>query len=506
MNQTAATPDIEAAFSRADELARAGKLAEAEEIYRDLGARHRAQGKNDVAARCFRALLDLNPLDASAAYNLGNACGELGNRADAGRAYMRAIDLDPRNANAMNNLGSLLIAEGMREEAEKWLQRALEIQPDHVDALNNLGVLRLDSQPLEAGKLFKKAIGIRPDYHKAHRNMGKALLQLGRLEDAIIAYNNGSALLHQPGAGRMDGSGLFTKTSRCKLRHDAEQIEYLLAHDVIPREYAMVAANYRSLERGLPAEFADTDVVTFPANLRDQLRPVYNREIHKADGTALAGPAINPKLDTAAIQARYAATGPGVVHFDELLTPEALAKLYRYCVESTVWYEFKWVNGYVGAFMEDGFGCELIAQIGRELPKALPAIFKSHNLLKCWGFKYESGRREGIEAHADFAAVNVNFWVTPDSANLDPNSGGLRVWDKEAPLDWDFDTYNRNEKAILDFLEKEKAAEIVVPYRQNRALIFNSDLFHRTDEIRFKEGYENRRINITMLYGRRENA
>ena len=36
--------------------------------------------------------------------------------------------------------------------------------------------------------------------------------------------------------------------------------------------------------------------------------------------------------------------------------------------------------------------------------------------------------------HADAAAVNVNFWLTPDDANLDPDGGGLVVWDKEAPL------------------------------------------------------------------------
>ena len=34
-------------------------------------------------------------------------------------------------------------------------------------------------------------------------------------------------------------------------------------------------------------------------------------------------------------------------------------------------------------------------------------------------------------------------------------------------------------------------------------MIFDSDLFHQTDQIDFKEGYLNRRINITMLYGRR---
>ncbi len=44
---------------------------------------------------------------------------------------------------------------------------------------------------------------------------------------------------------------------------------------------------------------------------------------------------------------------------------------------------------------------------------------------------------------------------------------------------------------------------MTVPYRANRAVIFDSDLFHETDRIRFADGYQNRRINITMLYGRR---
>jgi hypothetical protein len=35
-------------------------------------------------------------------------------------------------------------------------------------------------------------------------------------------------------------------------------------------------------------------------------------------------------------------------------------------------------------------------------------------------------------------------------------------------------------------------------------VIFDSDLFHETDRIAFKDGYVNRRINITMLYGRRD--
>jgi hypothetical protein len=105
--------------------------------------------------------------------------------------------------------------------------------------------------------------------------------------------------------------------------------------------------------------------------------------------------------------------------------------------------------------------------------------------------------------HADQAAVNVNFWITPDEANNDPNSGGLVVWDKKAPLDWDFSRYNGDEAAIRAFLAEKGAKPIRVPHRANRAVIFDSDLFHETDVIRFKDGYRNRRINVTMLYGRR---
>ena len=52
-------------------------------------------------------------------------------------------------------------------------------------------------------------------------------------------------------------------------------------------------------------------------------------------------------------------------------------------------------------------------------------------------------------------------------------------------------------------LKKSKGNTTVIPYNENRAVIFNSNLFHETDHYEFKEGYENRRINVTMLFGTR---
>ena len=102
-----------------------------------------------------------------------------------------------------------------------------------------------------------------------------------------------------------------------------------------------------------------------------------------------------------------------------------------------------------------------------------------------WAYKYDS-RLSGIKVHADFAAINVNFWITPDTANLDPRSGGLVVYDVEAPMDWNFKAYNKDPKSIRKYLSDHDSGKIVVPYGENRVLMFNSNLFHETDSIDFK--------------------
>jgi len=81
----------------------------------------------------------------------------------------------------------------------------------------------------------------------------------------------------------------------------------------------------------------------------------------------------------------------------------------------------------------------------------------------------------------------------------------LVVYDKEAPKEWNFKDYNsdQNKSKILTWLREVGAQAVKIPYRANRAVVFNSDLFHETDEISFKDDYLSRRINVTLLYGYR---
>ena len=76
------------------------------------------------------------------------------------------------------------------------------------------------------------------------------------------------------------------------------------------------------------------------------------------------------------------------------------------------------------------------------------------------------------------------------------------VYDVPPPPNWSFEQYNADEKNIYAFLERSRSGSMKVPHRCNRAVLFNSALFHETDEIHFREGYANRRINITYLFGR----
>ena len=64
------------------------------------------------------------------------------------------------------------------------------------------------------------------------------------------------------------------------------------------------------------------------------------------------------------------------------------------------------------------------------------------------------------------------------------------------------------EAGLVVYTEEEAASPNVarmnytIPYRQSRAVIFHSELTHHSGRISFKPGYKNRRINLTLLFGK----
>ena len=253
-------------------------------------------------------------------------------------------------------------------------------------------------------------------------------------------------------------------------------------------------------------ETPDSIFVKLTPQEQTSLAPAFHKILYVRPTDTVSGNAVNPDLDVAAIEAQYFSTQPEAMFVDNLLTQKALTDMRAFCLESTIW-KRDYQNGYIGTFLANGFACPLLLQIAEELRRRFPRIFQQHQLVQAWAFKHDSALR-GLNMHADAAAVNVNFWITPDEANRNTENGGLVVWDKEAPDHWDFAEYNNDKyrHKIQEFLKQSGAKPITIPHRQNRAIIFNSNLFHETDVIDFQDKYESRRINVTLLYGHRQQS
>ncbi len=406
------------------------------------------------ALTSYNRVLELQPQDARAWSNRAAVLQNMNRYAEAVASYDRALAVSPNNAKCWRGRGAALSGVNRLDEAIDSFDRAIALVPEDVEAwTKRANVLMIMQRFDAAAQALDRARAIDPEYLPALSIRAALLCETGDIAGGIALYQQHARATH--GAS-------FTSAPEDpphKQRHDAEQLAYFAAQGM---------AN----------------------DGRYQI----------TGGERLATAAVNP-ANAADIAVQWQNSRPQIVVIDNLLTEAALQGLRRFCWGSTIWRK-SYKNGYLGAMPEHGFACPLLAQIAEELRDTFPTIFGTHGLRMLWGFKYDS-TLGGIRIHADQAAVNVNFWITPDEANLNPDNGGLIIWDASAPLDWEITRYNGDDDAVRAFLASANSKPVTVPYRANRAVIFDSDLFHETDKIEFKEGYLNRRINITMLYGRR---
>jgi predicted O-linked N-acetylglucosamine transferase (SPINDLY family) len=157
------------------------------------------QGRLAEAAACCRKALALRPDDSAGHINLGNPLRQQGRLPEAVAWLRRAVHLAPNHPEAHNNLGSLLRDLGRLAEAAASYRTALELRPDYPEAHNNLGTA-LEEQGLMGAALvcYCRTLTFRPDYGEALRNLGNALRGLGRWEDAVLSCRR--ALILSPHA------------------------------------------------------------------------------------------------------------------------------------------------------------------------------------------------------------------------------------------------------------------------------------------------------------------
>jgi tetratricopeptide (TPR) repeat protein len=531
----------------------AGRLDKAEALYRQvlqaepenpvalhlLGVVAHQSGDDARAAGLISKAIARKPDYADAHSNLGNVLQRMGRLEDALASFHKAVILTPDLAEAHNNVGSALKALGRLEEAAESYHLAVALRPDFAEAYSNYGAVLHDlGRRNEALTCFRQAVALRPGYAEAHGNLAGLLREQGQADEAAACYRQALALdpsnastqanlaglylsafdddglaiaeslkgldllRRQEFGAAMDNPAIARLSQRglrpFRLKHDLQQADYLAAKGHSPAGLD----EFRNTARAMLARAGDAadDMIVPDRNEARALLP-YLQEGYVLPMPALPA-ALNPGNDWDAIQQQYLGSAAEIIHIDDFLSPEALKAFQDFSLTSKLWLK-DYPNKYLGAFSDQGFISPLHIQLAHELQQKMPQVFGGHAIGRFWGFKYDATLGKGINVHADFALVNLNFWITPDAHNLAPGSGGLKVYDVPSPKDWHFKAYNENKERIYAFLEANKANSVNVPYRCNRAVLFNSAYFHETDEIHFAEGYESRRINVTYLFGTR---
>ncbi len=204
--------DIGARYEAAVAHQRAGRLADAEALYRAIlaadpnhadalhmfGALALQAGRRDLAVPLIRRAVAVNPRRALYHITLGRAWLEAGDADSALNSFREAAAIAPDLAPAHFLIGMVLRQKDRLEEARAAFETALRFQPSLVQASFNLGAI-LQDEGDRAGAMarYRDALAANPDFAEAHLNLGICLAAEGDPRAALAHLERAATLQPQ---------------------------------------------------------------------------------------------------------------------------------------------------------------------------------------------------------------------------------------------------------------------------------------------------------------------
>ncbi|HVW75532.1 MAG TPA: tetratricopeptide repeat protein [Rhizomicrobium sp.] len=164
-------------FGQASALHRSGRLAEAEQVYRQV--------------------LAADPASFTAQHMLGVLAAQGGRLDEALERIALAVTINPGDAGALINLANVLSLKGLFAEAVAHYDRALALRAD-ADALRGRGhALQGMGRLMEALASYRQTLALNPADVQALYKQGVVLGEMGRSDEALAVYDR--VLAMQPG-------------------------------------------------------------------------------------------------------------------------------------------------------------------------------------------------------------------------------------------------------------------------------------------------------------------
>ena len=234
---------------------------------------------------------------------------------------------------------------------------------------------------------------------------------------------------------------------------------------------------------GAIADELSHDVTTLSDAQIEALGEDYNTPIHLRAAPEIAGGAVNERPDRAALTAQFEAQG--AVAVDDLLTPQALDRCGASCWKARSGTTSPTSTASSRPISKTGSPVRCVLQIADELRQAFPDILGPASADAGLGVQ---GPAAAVGGRRPRRRCRRQRQFLGDADRGQPRPGAAAAWSSRStppPADWQIRDYDADQERIVTFLEKNAGNRLVVPYRQNRAVLFRSRLFHHSDRPKF---------------------
>ncbi len=159
------------------------------EKYQKSAKEHIEKGKLKEAVLDLKNVIQLDPKNDVAHYDLGEVYVKLHNEADSFRFFVQAITINPDNMKAQLRVGQILYVAKKTREARKIANMILKQMPNNIEALLLLTGIQIQEKNLDSAmKTLKKAASIDPAHFKTNLFLAHLFFLKGNLDRAEESY------------------------------------------------------------------------------------------------------------------------------------------------------------------------------------------------------------------------------------------------------------------------------------------------------------------------------
>jgi Flp pilus assembly protein TadD len=168
---------------------------EVPDYYRNLAEALVQTRQWNQAIASFRQLLAFEPANDAVFFRVGTMMAEHGQMISGMDALRRAIELRPENVDYHGTLSAMYVQIGRPDLAVVELREVVRLSPQSVRGWQSLGSALCETGKLDEGiQAIQKALQLNPNMPWAHCNLAAALREAGRHDEAMVAIRRAAKI------------------------------------------------------------------------------------------------------------------------------------------------------------------------------------------------------------------------------------------------------------------------------------------------------------------------